>query len=124
MLNFSEWQRPQEEAAEAAEVTLEGEMPPRLYGLMHAEARLRRGPRAARARPGGDPRQIDGGGAAPLTGCSREEGWMSYSSDSSHLWSRSGASSGRGPVATVCVCHASAASRAPITDSWLKGLTR
>lgn len=40
LLNFSEWQRPQEEAAEAAEVTLEGEMPPRLYGLMHAEARL------------------------------------------------------------------------------------
>ena len=40
MLNFSEWQRPHEEAAEAAEVTLEGEMPPRLYGRMHAEARL------------------------------------------------------------------------------------
>ena len=39
-LNFSEWQRPQEVATEAAEVVLEGEMPLRIYRLMHAHARL------------------------------------------------------------------------------------
>jgi hypothetical protein len=40
VLNFSEWQRPQEEATEAAEEVLEGEMPLRTYQLMHAHARL------------------------------------------------------------------------------------
>lgn len=40
VLNFSEWQRPQEEATEAAAVIREGEMPPAMYGLMHAHARL------------------------------------------------------------------------------------
>jgi hypothetical protein len=40
VLNFSEWQRPQEEASEAADVLREGEMPPALYGLMHGHARL------------------------------------------------------------------------------------
>lgn len=40
VLNFSEWQRPQEEAKEAAEEVLEGEMPLRMYQLMHAHARL------------------------------------------------------------------------------------
>lgn len=40
VLNFSEWQRPQEEAAEASEEVLEGEMPPRIYQLMHSHARL------------------------------------------------------------------------------------
>ena len=40
VLNFSEWQRPQKEASEAAEVLREGEMPPALYGLMHGHARL------------------------------------------------------------------------------------
>jgi mono/diheme cytochrome c family protein len=40
LLNLSEWQRPQEEAKEAAEEVLEGEMPPRMYQLMHAHARL------------------------------------------------------------------------------------
>ena len=40
VLNFSEWQRPQEEATEAAEVVNEGEMPLRMYQLMHAYARL------------------------------------------------------------------------------------
>ena len=39
-VNFSEWQRPQEEATEAAKEVLEGEMPPRPYQLMHAHARL------------------------------------------------------------------------------------
>lgn len=39
-LNFSEWQRPQREAAEAAEKVLEGEMPLGIYRLMHAHARL------------------------------------------------------------------------------------
>lgn len=45
VLNFSEWQRPQEEATEASEVLLEGEMPPAAYQLMHAHARLGRADR-------------------------------------------------------------------------------
>lgn len=40
VLNLSEWQRAQEEAAEASEELLEGEMPPPAYRLMHAHARL------------------------------------------------------------------------------------
>ena len=39
-LNFSEWQRPQEEADEAAEKVREGEMPMPIYALMHSHARL------------------------------------------------------------------------------------
>ena len=40
VLNFSEWTRPQEEAKDASEVILEGEMPPAAYTLVHANARL------------------------------------------------------------------------------------
>lgn len=40
VLNFSEWQRPQEKSSDAAEELLEGEMPPAMYRLMHAHARL------------------------------------------------------------------------------------
>lgn len=40
VLNFSEWPRPQEEAKEAGEAVLEGEMPPAAYKLVHAHARL------------------------------------------------------------------------------------
>jgi hypothetical protein len=40
VLNFSEWQRPQEEAKEAAEEIVEGEMPLQIYRLMHTHARL------------------------------------------------------------------------------------
>lgn len=39
-LNFSEWSRPQKEAKEAEEVVRKGEMPMRIYTLMHASARL------------------------------------------------------------------------------------
>ena len=39
-LNFSEWQRRQEEAPEAAETVAEGEMPLVAYRLMRREARL------------------------------------------------------------------------------------
>ncbi len=39
-LNFSEWDRPQEEAHEAAEQVERGEMPPWFYLPLHAEARL------------------------------------------------------------------------------------
>jgi len=39
-LNFSEWQREQEEADEAAEVVTEGEMPPWFYLPLHSDARL------------------------------------------------------------------------------------
>jgi hypothetical protein len=39
-LNFSEWDRPQREAREAAESVREGEMPTRDYLLIHPEARL------------------------------------------------------------------------------------
>ena len=50
VLNFSEWQRPQEEASEAGEEVLEGEMPPRIYRLMHAHARLTAADRERLAR--------------------------------------------------------------------------
>jgi hypothetical protein len=40
ILNLSEWQRPQEEAGEAADAIREMEMPPFIYRLMHPEARL------------------------------------------------------------------------------------
>jgi heme-binding protein len=40
VLNLSEWQRPQKEATKAPEELREGEMPPSLYLLMHAHARL------------------------------------------------------------------------------------
>jgi hypothetical protein len=39
-LNFSEWDRPQEEADEAVETVLEGEMPPPHYLPLHPEAVL------------------------------------------------------------------------------------
>jgi hypothetical protein len=40
VLNFSEWTRTYEEAGDAAEAVLEGEMPPASYTLLHPEARL------------------------------------------------------------------------------------
>lgn len=40
VLNFSEWDRSYEEAGEAAETVVEGEMPPASYLLLHPEARL------------------------------------------------------------------------------------
>jgi hypothetical protein len=40
MLNFSEWDRPQPEAGESAEVMQEGEMPPWFYVIAHPEAKL------------------------------------------------------------------------------------
>lgn len=40
VLNFSEWDRPQEEAEEASEVVAEGEMPLWDYSLVHPESRL------------------------------------------------------------------------------------
>jgi mono/diheme cytochrome c family protein len=49
-LNFSEWQRPQKEAREAAEVTSEREMPLGSYLLLHAHARLSAAERERLAR--------------------------------------------------------------------------
>jgi hypothetical protein len=40
MMNFSEWDQPQEGAHEAVEVILEGEMPPGYYTLLHGSANL------------------------------------------------------------------------------------
>ena len=40
VLNFSEWHRPQEEAAESADEVTEGKMPPVMYRLAHSHARL------------------------------------------------------------------------------------
>ena len=40
VLNFSEWQWAQKEAKEAREEVLEREMPPAIYQVMHAHARL------------------------------------------------------------------------------------
>jgi len=39
-LNFSEWDRAQEHAEDAAEQLLEGEMPPAIYTLLHGDAVL------------------------------------------------------------------------------------
>jgi len=39
-LNWSEWDREQEEVGEAAETVEEGEMPPRIFTITHPEARL------------------------------------------------------------------------------------
>jgi mono/diheme cytochrome c family protein len=40
VLNFSEWPRPQKEATESAKEVREGDMPPAIYRVMHAHARL------------------------------------------------------------------------------------
>lgn len=50
VLNFSEWLRPPEEAREAAEVVVDGEMPPAAYKLAHAHARLSAAERGRLAR--------------------------------------------------------------------------
>ena len=50
VLNFSEWQRPQEDATEAAEKVREGDMPPVMYRLMHSSARLSEADRDLLAR--------------------------------------------------------------------------
>jgi hypothetical protein len=39
-LNFTEWERPQKKAKDAAEEVSEGEMPMWIYSAMHAQARL------------------------------------------------------------------------------------
>jgi hypothetical protein len=39
-VNFSEWNRPQKEAREAAKTVREGEMPPWIYTIRSASARL------------------------------------------------------------------------------------
>ena len=49
-LNFSEWQRPQEEATNAAAAVREREMPPLAYRVMHRSARLTMEERNALAR--------------------------------------------------------------------------
>jgi len=40
VINFSEWNRPQELASEAGATVMRHEMPPRSYKMMHPEARL------------------------------------------------------------------------------------
>lgn len=49
-LNFSEWNRVQEEASESAETVLDGSMPLRIYLITHPEARLRLQEKEAFAR--------------------------------------------------------------------------
>ena len=39
-VNYSEWDRPQDEADESAETVRDGEMPPRYYTWIHSEAQL------------------------------------------------------------------------------------
>jgi hypothetical protein len=39
-LNFSQWGQGEQEAGEAAETVQEGSMPPQIYLLTHAQARL------------------------------------------------------------------------------------
>ena len=50
VVNFSEWDRPQEGMREAAEVIEEGEMPPGYYRLLHQPARLSASEAAALAQ--------------------------------------------------------------------------
>lgn len=50
VLNLSEWDRPQEEAGDAAELVRSGEMPPLQYRLAHPGARLSKADREALAR--------------------------------------------------------------------------
>ncbi|HEY5945601.1 MAG TPA: heme-binding domain-containing protein [Kofleriaceae bacterium] len=50
VLNFSEWNRGNSEADEAAETVRDGEMPPRSYLLLHPEARLTNAERDQLAR--------------------------------------------------------------------------
>jgi mono/diheme cytochrome c family protein len=67
-LNFSEWDRPQEEATNAAAAVREREMPPLAYRVMHRGARLTMEERNALARglfatlsePPRDPRVMTG----------------------------------------------------------------
>jgi hypothetical protein len=49
-VNFSEWDRPQEEARDSAETVRKGEMPPWYYSLVRAEARLSAAEREALMR--------------------------------------------------------------------------
>jgi hypothetical protein len=46
-LNFSEWNRPQDDAGDIAEVVSGGSMPPWYYRLMHPKSRLSRAQRQA-----------------------------------------------------------------------------
>ena len=50
VLNFSEWPRPQEEAKEASEEVVDGDMPPVAYTWLHAHARLSASDRARLAQ--------------------------------------------------------------------------
>lgn len=64
-LNFSEWNRPQEDAHEASECVREGEMPLDVYVWMHPDAKLASTDRDALARGlaatlGGEPEQPTG----------------------------------------------------------------
>jgi hypothetical protein len=49
-LNFSTWDQPNHDSEEIIEMVEGGEMPPRSYALMHPEARLGEGSRAALLR--------------------------------------------------------------------------
>jgi hypothetical protein len=49
-LNFSEWNRPQKEARESANTVREGEMPPWIYTIRRASARLSPAEKEALAR--------------------------------------------------------------------------
>ena len=66
VLNFSEWPRPQQEAKDASEEVLEGDMPPAAYTLVHAHARLSAAERDRLAQ--GLARSL---GVALETGCAR-----------------------------------------------------
>jgi hypothetical protein len=50
VLNFSEWDREQKEADDAAEVVVESEMPPSRYLPLHPDARLSQAEKADLAR--------------------------------------------------------------------------
>lgn len=70
-LNFSEMNRPQEEAHEAAETVQEGEMPPAYYVALHPEANLTNAEKLLLI--GGLNATLGGGGGTEVPGM--EGGW-------------------------------------------------
>ena len=79
-LNFSEMNRPQEEAHEAGEEVAEGEMPPRYYTLLHPQARLTAAERTALAA-GLDATLGGEGEHEPDGAATAERGWFDDDDD-------------------------------------------
>ena len=79
-LNFSEWDRSQDDGDDMAEAVADGSMPPRNYQLLHAGARLSDDEKAALLRAlgqlpeAGDDEDDGGGGGGDRSGSNRGPG--------------------------------------------------